>query len=105
MIREVIEFRLVLGARMDVFRARLPDVLEAMARAGVAEPKMWTDLAGEARSIYLEREFGSLADYEKDDVTFHNDADLMATWRGLEECLAGMSVAIRQQLRAPGQRT
>lgn len=105
MIREVIEFRLELGARTDEFRARLRDVLDAMARAGVVEPAVWTDLAGEARSIYLEREFGSLADYEKDDDTFHSDADFMATWRGLEECLAGMSVAIRKQLRAPGQRT
>jgi hypothetical protein len=96
MIRELILFELRLGSETDRFKARLRDVQASMRRLGVEPGRNWWNVTGQARWLVVEREFPSMAAYEKDDQAFHGDDEFMTQWRAMEECAASMRVELWQ---------
>ncbi|HEX6506666.1 MAG TPA: hypothetical protein VF221_03450 [Chloroflexota bacterium] len=100
-VREQIQFKLKLGPDTDRFRDLFRQVRSQMQAAGVEPGTVWTNLAGDARFVIYEREFGSLAEYEQDDASFHGDEQLMTIWRQMEECLVSMRVELLRRLDWP----
>jgi hypothetical protein len=95
MIKEVVRFKLRLGAATDEFRSLYGEVRTSMVELGVNPGIAWFTAAGQ-RELIVEREFNSLADYERDDRDFHAGADFMALWRRMEALAESMDVELWQ---------
>jgi hypothetical protein len=108
-VKEVIRFRLALGARTNEFLALYQQVCEAMEALGVEPGVAWATMTG-TRTLVIEREFDSLAQYEADDAAFHGGEEFMALWRRMEATAESMEVELlqkrgsRQEVTAPRDR-
>jgi len=95
-IRELVHFKLQLGPETDRFREAQRAVISAMERIGVQPGTAWFPLTGDDRWVVMEREFDSLAVYEKDDAAFHGDKEFMRLWREMEGHAETMRVELWQ---------
>ena len=96
MVRELIYFDVELGGGTEDFMAAFRKVKEAMEAIGVVVGRTWSPMTGDGRTVILEREFESLAAYERDDEKFHDADDFMLLWREMEATLKGMRVEVWQ---------
>ena len=102
MVKEMIWFRLPLGARTDEFLVLYREVRAAMEKLGVNVGVAWTTVSG-TRTVMVEREFDSLAAYEADDRAFHGGEEFMALWRRMEACADSMESQLWQSGRDRGE--
>lgn len=103
-VKEIIWFRLPLGAKTDEFLALYRQVREEQQRHGI-NPGVWWSAAFGTRVLMIEREFDSLAAYEADDRAFHAGEELMTLWRQMEACAESMESQLWQTRCDPAEVT
>jgi hypothetical protein len=59
------------------------DVVAGRRKLGLAPPRLWAPVVGAANEIVWETEYPDLATFERENDTFHADAELMERWRSL----------------------
>ena len=68
------------------FREYMQAAEELMARQralGLAVPRLWAPVVGQANEIVWELDYADLATFERETAAFYGDTDAMKHWRAL----------------------
>ena len=66
-------------------RDAIEELNQACKQKGLRELTCWAPVAGVSNEIIIETEYGSLADFEREQAAFYSDPDTMKAWRSVAE--------------------